>query len=99
RRRIGCATVDLTAQQKQRYEAELEIDVPPVIDAEAIESLGEPTVVNSSTSGSSGSAISSGQASGPVQVLHNPHEAGALGVGYVLVVSRSVPAWIYLIII
>jgi len=98
-RAVEAGTVDdpLVAERKAAYRAELRIRVPPVIDAEAIEALGKPADLHAAERYRA-SALSAGTATGPVQIVASPEEAGQLGQGYVLVCRSTDPAWMPLFV-
>jgi pyruvate,water dikinase len=91
--RIGYAPFHLIAQQKREYEIEGCIELPFLIDASAIDLIGEPATVESTEAELAALSISPGHATGPAQILRRPSDAGALKPGYVLVAPSTDPAW------
>ena len=91
--RVGFAPIHLIAQRKAAYEAEARLSLPPVIDAEAIESLGQPAKPAESGDAYRGFAVSGGVASGTARIVRRPEDAGNLGRQYVLVCPSTDPGW------
>jgi pyruvate,water dikinase len=91
--RVGFAPHHLIAQRQFTYQAEMRLALPRVIDATAIERLGEPVAVEVTAGAYPALAISSGRASGPARVLREATAAGDFGAGYVLVCPSTDPAW------
>jgi rifampicin phosphotransferase len=91
--RVGFAPHHLIEQRRFSYRAELRLTLPRVIDAAAIEQLGEPADLEMSAGGYKALPISGGRASGSARVLHSATEAGDFGTGYILVCPSTDPAW------
>jgi len=91
--RVGFAPHHLIEQRQFRYRAEIKVTLPRVIDAAAIERLGETTAVQMTAGACKALSISAGRASGPARVLHEATEAGDFGTGYILVCPSTDPAW------
>ena len=91
--RVGFAPCQVIEQQRAAYEAETRLDLPRVIDAKAIDTLGDVPEREPAAGGHKAFAVSSGEATGPARVLASPHEAGDLGRGYVLVCPSTDVAW------
>jgi pyruvate,water dikinase len=91
--RVGFAPHHVIEQRQLSYRAELKLTLPRVIDAAAIERLGEPADLETTAGGYRALPISPGRASGPARVLHAATEAADLGTGYILVCPSTDPAW------
>ncbi len=91
--RVGFAPHHLIEQRQFTYRAEIRLSLPRVIDAAAIERLGEPAEVEMKAGAYGALSISAGRASGPARVLHEATEAGDFGTGYILVCPSTDPAW------
>ena len=91
--RVGFAPHHLIEQRQFSYRAEIRLSLPRVIDAGAIERLGEPVEVEMKAGAYGALSISAGHASGPARVLHEATEAGDFGTGYILVCPSTDPAW------
>lgn len=91
--RVGFAPHHLIEQRQFAYRAEIKLTLPRVIDAVAIERLGEPAEVAMTAGGYKALSISAGRATGPARVLHSATEAGEFGTGYILVCPSTDPAW------
>ena len=91
--RVGFAPHHLIEQRQFTYEAEIRLALPRVIDAAAIDRLGEPVEVEMTAGAYQALSISAGSASGPARVLHEATEAGDIGTGYILVCPSTDPAW------
>jgi pyruvate,water dikinase len=78
--------------RRRRRAAEKRLSLPLFIGSDQIESLGQPP---KPISGRSFAAvpISTGSATGPVRIVHSPHEAGELGRGSILVCASTDPSW------
>ena len=88
----GAAPVDRLAERRARYRAETRIVLPRVIDADAVDALGTPPVLEDAESYPA-HEISAGVASGPVRIVTSLQDPGQLGRGYVLVCRSTDPAW------
>ena len=91
--RVGFAPHHLIEERQLAYRAELRLTLPRVIDAAAIDHLGDATEVATAAGGYKALAISAGRVSGPARVLHSATEAGDFGTGYILVCPSTDPAW------
>jgi rifampicin phosphotransferase len=91
--RVGFAPHHLIEQRHLSYRAELRVTLPRVIDAPAIDRLGEPADLEMTAGGYKALPISAGRASGPARVLHSATEEGDFGTGYILVCPSTDPAW------
>jgi phosphohistidine swiveling domain-containing protein/uncharacterized membrane protein (DUF106 family) len=90
--RVGFAPHHLIAQRKSAYKAEAKVSLPRVIDAPAIETLGEVAEIQSA-GGYKAFAVSSGEADGPACIRKSPTEPGEMGRGYILVCPSTDPSW------
>jgi pyruvate,water dikinase len=90
--RVGFAPQHLIQQRKIAFAAEEKLSLPRVIDAEAIETLGEAPAAPQ-MGGYLAFAVSAGEAVGPARVMHSPTQAGDLGKGYILVCPSTDPSW------
>ncbi|MDB5291024.1 MAG: hypothetical protein JWL69_2265 [Phycisphaerales bacterium] len=90
--RVGFAPHHLMAQRKSAYKAEAKVSLPRVIDAQAVETLGEPAEVKLA-GGYKAFAVSSGEATGPAMIRKSPTEPGEMGRGYILVCPSTDPSW------
>ncbi|MCW2890438.1 MAG: hypothetical protein JWL58_7300, partial [Streptosporangiaceae bacterium] len=90
--RVGFAPHHLMAQRKSAHKAEAKVSLPRVIDAPAIDTLGEPSELKSS-GGYKAFAVSSGEAAGPARIRRSPTEPGEMGRGYILVCPSTDPSW------
>ena len=88
----GDAPRELIARREATHRAEQRVVLPPVIDAEGIDSLGRPARAEAADSYHA-QVLSTGTATGPARIVRSPVEAGDLGSGYVLVCSSTDPAW------
>lgn len=86
----------LTATRKRR-QAELSLEVPPVLFSDDLEAIGRPLPEPSSGDKLEGIALSSGVAEGPALVLTEPTAASPED-GYVLVCPSTDPAWVPLFV-
>lgn len=91
--RAGCAPRQEIERRKARHQAEIRIDLPRVIDAASVDTLGEAAAAPSSTNGYPAFAISSGEASGPARILESPADPLDLGRGGILVCPSTDPSW------
>ena len=91
--RVGIAPHHLIEKRKSAHRAEARLTLPRVIDAEAIDTLGEPPAEVTSAAGHKAFAVSSGKAAGPARILRSPTDAGELGRGYILVCPSTDPSW------
>ncbi len=92
--RVGFAPYHLIERRKAAYRAEARVRLPRVIDAAAIERLGEPEAALAPVAGGHKAfALSSGEATGPVRIFHSPTDAGDIGKGYILVCPSTDPSW------
>ncbi len=90
---VGFAPHHLIEQRQFSYRAEIKLALPRVIDAQAIERLGEPVEVEMTAGAYQALSISAGRISGPARVLHEATEGGDFGTGYILVCPSTDPAW------
>ena len=91
--RVGFAPLHLIEQHALAYRAETRLTLPRVIDAQAIERLGETNEVKATAGCCKALPISAGQAAGPARILQSATGAGDLGRGYILVCPSTDPAW------
>ena len=91
--RVGFAPYHLIEQRKIAYRAESRLTLPRVIDAQAIDTLGETPAVKPNADGHKALAVSTGEATGPARIVRSPAEAGDLGRGYILVCPSTDPSW------
>jgi len=83
---------EIIEQRRRQRAAERRLSLPLFIGEAEIDDLGQPP---KTTTGRSLTAvpISTGSATGPVQIVHAPREAGDLPKGYVLVCPSTDPSW------
>jgi len=91
--RAGFAPLHLIEQHELTYRAERRLSLPRVIDAHAIDRLGETNEIEATAGSYHGLPISAGQATGPARILQSATDAGELGRGYILVCPSTDPAW------
>jgi len=91
--RVGFAPHHLIEQRQSSYRAEIKLPLPRLIDAAAIERLGEPVEVEMKAGAFQALSISAGRVSGPARVLHQATETGDFGTSYILVCPSTDPAW------
>jgi phosphohistidine swiveling domain-containing protein len=91
--RAGFAPLHLIEQHELTYRAERRLSLPRVIDAHAIDRLGETNEIEATAGSYHGLPISAGQAAGPARILQSATDAGELGRGYILVCPSTDPAW------
>lgn len=97
--RVGFAPYHLIERRKAAYGAEGRVRLPRVIDAGAIERLGEAAVSSGAVArgGHKAFAVSTGEAVGPARIFHSPTDWGAgsgeIGKGYILVCPSTDPSW------
>jgi len=93
----GYAPLKLIETRRRERQAEAQLALPPLIDAEAIEHLGEPpeevTDEEDRGGGFRGFSLTTGMASGPARILHSPADAERFAVGDVLVCPSTDPSW------
>ncbi len=82
----------LIAQRRLRHASAQRLDLPPVIDSDALDRLGLPDE-GAGGEERDGIAVSSGVATGPAALVFDPREAGDLGTDYVLVCPSTDPGW------
>lgn len=81
------------AAARKRRQAELALEVPPVLFIDDLEAMGRPLPPPAAGDTLTGVALSSGAAEGPALVLTEPTTAPP-GEGYVLVCPSTDPAWV-----
>jgi pyruvate,water dikinase len=81
------------AQRRKRRQAELSLEVPPVLFSDDLEAIGRPAPAPGGGTQLVGVALSAGTAEGPALVLTEPTAPPAEG-GYVLVCPSTDPAWV-----
>ncbi len=88
----GDAMRAVIAERQVRWQALQRLDPDQVVDAAALDRLGQPP---EDTGGDSWAAepVSPGLASGPVRIVFDPRTAGDLGSGYILVCPSTDPGW------
>jgi phosphohistidine swiveling domain-containing protein/uncharacterized membrane protein (DUF106 family) len=91
--RTGYSPYHLIEQRKVAHADEERVTLPPVLDAAAIESLGQAPEAKPATGGHNAYAVSAGEATGPAKVVRRPTEAGDLGRGYILICPSTDPSW------
>ncbi len=91
--RTGAAPTAMISQRKTVHAAEARLQLPRLIDAAVLSSLGRPRSVQPAAGGHTAFAVSGGEASGPARIVHSPTEAGDLGHGYILVCPSTDPSW------
>ncbi len=87
---------DLTARiavRRKLRQAELSLEVPPVLFSDDLEAIGRPLPPPEGGDQLTGVALSAGTVEGPALVLTEPTAAPAEG-GYVLVCPSTDPAWV-----
>ncbi|MDY3561270.1 PEP-utilizing enzyme [Gemmata sp. JC673] len=85
------------AAARKRRQAELSLEVPPVLFSDDLDAIGRPLPVPEGGSKFEGVALSAGAAEGPALVLTEPTAAPPEG-GYVLVCPSTDPAWVPLFV-
>ena len=90
--RVGVAPATLLARRKTEFAAEAKLSLPFLIDAAAVETLGQPAKV-SGADVMDAFAVSAGVAKGEARIVKSPAQAGDLGRGYVLVCPSTDPNW------
>ncbi len=92
---IGYAPLKLIETRRRQRHAEAQLALPVLIDADAIDHLGEAPEV--ATDGEAGGlqafALTGGRASGPARILHSPADADRFEAGDVLVCPSTDPSW------
>lgn len=88
----GFAPLHLLAQRRLRRNAEVRLTLPPILEADSLDALGEPPEIQGGDR-LTGLAVSDGFRDGPVRIVHSPETAGDLGKGYVLVCPSTDPNW------
>jgi len=88
----GFVPQDRIAQRQLEQRVAKRIRVPHLIEAEDIQTLGEPKVLESADSWAAFS-VASGSCTGPARIVFDPMQAHDLGEGYVLVCPSTDPAW------
>jgi phosphohistidine swiveling domain-containing protein len=94
------AGADLTAKiaaARKRRQAELSLEVPPVLFSDDLDAIGRPAPEVVGASKLDGVPLSAGVAEGPALVLREPIAPPAEG-GYVLVCPSTDPAWVPLFV-
>ena len=92
--RSGSAPLQVIEQRKTRYQTEIRVDLPRVIEASSIDTLGEAAAApDTHTAGYQAFAISSGVADGPARILKTPTDNPDPGRGYILVCPSTDPSW------
>jgi len=91
--RVGFAPYHLMEQRKSAYRAEARLTLPRVIEAKAIDSLGQGPVAAPQAGGHKALAVSAGESQGPAKILRRPEDAGDLGRGYILICPSTDPSW------
>jgi pyruvate,water dikinase len=81
------------AERKIRWHALQKLDLPEQIDSAKLEGLGLPQTLDASQTELAATAMAPGVASGPARIVFDPHEAGDLGAGYILVCPSTDPGW------
>ncbi|QDU20223.1 PEP/pyruvate-binding domain-containing protein [Urbifossiella limnaea] len=81
------------AQRRKRRQAELSLEVPPVLFSDDLEAIGRPLPAPDGGDVLTGVALSAGTAEGPALVLTEPTAPPTEG-GYVLVCPSTDPAWV-----
>jgi pyruvate,water dikinase len=91
----GSAALPMIERRKLAYRAEARHALPHVIDAQAVENLGDVPQAPAAAGGHKAFAVSSGMARGRAVILHTPTDAaaGALEKGYILVCPSTDPSW------
>ncbi len=88
----GYAPLAQMERAKIQRRAEARMVLPHLIDASAIDSLGDPPNIEGGGR-MTAFAVSSGAAQGPARIVHAPQDAKDLGRGYVLVCPSTDPSW------
>jgi rifampicin phosphotransferase len=91
--RVGFAPCHLIEQRKIAYRTESRLALPRVIDARAIDTLGQIPTVEPSAGGHKALVVSSGESTGTARIVHSPTQAGDLGQRYILVCASTDPSW------
>lgn len=85
------------AAARKRRQAELALEVPPVLFSDDLAAIGRPLPELAGGDKHEGAALSAGVAEGPALVLAEPTAAPAEG-GYILVCPSTDPAWVPLFV-
>lgn len=88
----GFAPLQLLEQRRRLREAEAQLILPSVLDADSLDALGEPPEIVGGDR-LTGLAVSDGFRGGPVRIVYSPEKAGDLGKDYVLVCPSTDPNW------
>jgi pyruvate,water dikinase len=80
------------ARRRIEREAWRRLEMPDVIDAAGLDSLGLPPDIEAADE-LQGTAVAAGVATGPARIVFDPDDAGDLGTGYVLVCPTTDPGW------
>lgn len=92
--RVGFAPYHVIQQRKASHRAEEQLALPRVIDADAVDELGESSGSHEPlVGGQQAFAVSAGAAHGPARILRSPNECGDIGKGYILVCPSTDPSW------
>ena len=91
--RVGFAPWHLIEQQCAAFAAESRLDLPRVLDAKALDTLGDAPERAPAAGGHKAFAVLVGRGRRVARVLVSPRDAGDLGRRYVLVCPSTDPAW------
>jgi pyruvate,water dikinase len=91
--RADAAPAELLDERKRVYRAEGRVSLPQVIDAAAVDTLGDVQETKHEGEGYKAFAISSGEAMGRAVILTSPTDSRDLGTGYILVCPSTDPSW------
>jgi rifampicin phosphotransferase len=80
-------------QRKIRWQALQKLDLPDQIVSTRLEGFGLRQPLDATQSELTGTSMAPGVASGPARIIFDPHEAGELGTGYILVCPSTDPGW------
>jgi pyruvate,water dikinase len=88
---------EVIAHRKVRWQSLQRLEPAAIVDSDHLERLGLRQEYADGTD-LEGEAIAPGIASGPAAIVFNPHQAGEIGTGYILVCPSTDPAWTVLFI-
>jgi pyruvate,water dikinase len=91
--RGGEGQAQVVEERQRLHRAEGRVRLPAVIDAAAIDTLGEVPEVKHEGEGHKAFAISSGKATGRALILASPTDPRDLGTGYILVCPSTDASW------
>jgi pyruvate,water dikinase len=79
-------------RRRLRWQALQRLDLPELVDSNALDDLGLARSQDAAAE-LAGTAMAPGVATGVARIVHDPQQAGDLGIGYVLVCASTDPGW------